>query len=66
MYGSFSNSFAASTTFSKPFSYADGLPVGNSSLLGSTQAQGIWIKQSISAGIASDASAFVDIKFGNN
>lgn len=54
------------SAFSAPSTYATGLTVGNSGLLGSLQAQGIWLKQSISEGIAADVSAFVDIVFGNN
>jgi len=54
------------SAFSAPTTYAAGLTVGNGGLLGPLKAQGIWLKQSISEGIGSDVSAFVDITFGNN
>lgn len=54
------------SSFSAPATYAAGLTVGNNGLLGSLEAQGIWLKQSIPEGIVADVSAFVDIVFGNN
>ena len=56
----------AATSFSTPLNYAAGLTVGNSGWLTAQSAQGIWLKQSISEGIAADASAVVQIVFGNS
>lgn len=51
--------------FVEPFSYAAGLTVGIDGILGAKKAQGIWLKQIISEGIVADASAPVEIIFGN-
>jgi len=52
-------------SFVEPFSYAAGLTIGNSGTLKALSAQGIWLRQTISEGIAADASAPVEVVFGN-
>ncbi len=55
----------ASTAFATPVNYAEGLTIGNSGTLKALSVQGVWLKQTISEGINSDASAFVEVVFGN-
>lgn len=54
------------SAFSEVFNFANGLTAGFDGILGPLQAQGVWVRQIITEGIDADASAFVDIVFGNN
>jgi len=53
------------TGWSTPFRFSDGLLFANSGFLQVGQAQGVWLRQTISEGLTADASAPFNIAFGN-
>lgn len=53
------------TGFSNPTNHSDGLLFANSGIQGAGQAQGIWLRQTITEGLAADGSVPFTVAFGN-
>lgn len=53
------------TGWSNPANHSDGLLFANSGIQGAGEAQGIWLRQTITEGLAADGSVPFQVTFGN-